>query len=140
MFFRLLALAVFVVLSPVGDAINGYLKAPEGSCSALAVLSADRMAFLCSDGLAVARITSRAVPSVTHPACATEALRGMQAFLALKYSLYAARDIRTYSFHREGAKFYAGMLIDLETVEMKYRATMPALLDVDVKDWCPAAA
>lgn len=135
---RLLALLVFVVVSPVGDAINGYLKAPEGSCSALGVLSPHRMAFLCGNGqLMVAQITRMDLPDPYHPACLNEALRGIQALAALKWSLYIADDIRTYSTHWEGDLLYAGVLIDLESVESAYLDHMSILNHArPTGDWC----
>jgi hypothetical protein len=133
----LFALLVFVVVSPVSDAVNGYMKAPDGSCSALAVLRPNRMAFLCSDGIAVAQVTSLDLPDPFHPSCLKEALLGIQAMATLKLWLYASGDIRTFSFYRDEGAFHAGVLVDLEPVDSIYLRHMEATtLNRTRGDWC----
>jgi hypothetical protein len=133
----LLAFLVFVVVSPAGDAINGYLKYPEGSCSTLAVLSPSRMAFLCKDGIAIAQVTAIDLPDLFHPSCLKEALLGIQAMATLKLSLYAADEIRTTGFYRDTGTFRAGVLVDLEGVEtIFYRKMEATTLNRTRGDWC----
>lgn len=138
MFVRLLALAVFVVVSPVGDAINGYFKAPEGSCTLLAVLGTHRMAFLCADRqMMIAEVTQMDLPDPYHPACLKAALRGIQALATLKWALYTAGDIRTHASHWEGDRLYANVLIDLQPIEDSYLRNMPILgYARPAGDWC----
>jgi hypothetical protein len=137
MFDKLLALLVFLFVSPVGDAINGYVKAPEGSCSALAVLRPNRMAFLCTDGFAIAQVTSLDLPDPYHPACLKEALLGIQAMATLKFWLYFSGDIRTFSFYRDEGVFRAGVLVDLQPVDGIYLSHMDATTRNRSRgDWC----
>lgn len=137
MFRAIMALLLFVVVSPVGDAINGFLKAPEGSCSALAVLRPNRMAFLCSDGIAVAQVTSLDLPDLYHPSCIKEVLLGIQAMATLRLSLCTSGDIRTFSFYRDEGVFRAGVLVDFEPVDSIYLRHMEATtLNRTRGDWC----
>ncbi len=137
MFRTIIGFLVFLVISPVGDAINGFFKAPDGSCSALAVLRPNRMAFLCSDGIAVAHVTSLDLPDPYHPSCIKEALLGIQAMATLKLSLYTSGDRRTFSFYRDEGVFHAGVLIDSEPVESIYLDHMKATtLNQTPGDWC----
>ena len=137
MFRTIIGLLLFLVVSPVGDAINGFVKAPEDSCSALAVLRPNRMAFLCADGIAVAQVTSLDLPDPFHPSCVKEVLLGIQAIATLKLSLYMSGDVRTFSFYRDEGVFHAGVLVDSEPVDSIYLDHMEATtLNRTRGDWC----
>jgi hypothetical protein len=138
MFYKILALVVFIVVSPVSDAINGYFKYPEGSCSALAVLSPSRMAFLCADHkIIVGQVTALDLPDPYHPACAKEFLLGLQAMATLKFGLFAAQDIRTTYGYRENGIVKVGALADHEGIESIYLSRMQATTRNRTRgDWC----
>ncbi len=133
----IIGLLVFLFVSPVGDAINGFIKAPKDSCSALAVLGPNRMAFLCDDGIAVARVTALDLPNPFHPSCVKEVLLGLQAIATLKLSLYLSGEILTFSFYRDEGVFHAGVLVDSEPITSIYLDHMDATTRNRTRgDWC----
>jgi hypothetical protein len=135
---KIVMLLAFVAFSPIGDALNGHIKHPEGSCWPVAVISGERMAFICAGGaLMVATITHMDVPKLTRAGCVNEALQGFRAMMELKWILYTAGDIRTIGWHWEGDRLYAGILIDLQPVDGLLGTRMPALFDARTSGkWC----
>ncbi len=140
MLYKALAFLLFAALSPIGDAVNGYIKHPEGSCWPVAVISSHRMAFICRGGVVmVATVSEYETPRFARAACINEALNGLRAMMELKWVLYTAGDIRTTGSYRVGNRLYANILIDLDTVEQKLSTRMPSLADpAEQSNWCQA--
>jgi hypothetical protein len=134
---KLLAFLAFLVFSPVGDAINGYLKREEGNCWAAAVLSSDRMMFKCKNSIAVATITYMDMPQIVRAECAWEAMQGIRAMMTLKYILYTGSEIRPVSFPRENDGLHVQFLVDDEIIDGLLGTYMPPLFDgAQAGKWC----
>jgi hypothetical protein len=139
MFKTLLAILVFIVVSPIGDALNGFAKAEKGSCWPAAVLSSERMAFICPKGVIVGTVFGYTAPHIKKAGCVSEFLNGIRAQFELKWLLFKARNISMDTVGRLEGRLFLRVSIDGGSLANELKARMPVMFEPpDPNPWCKA--
>lgn len=84
-------LAVTVILPPIGDRINGFVKEVDG-CRILRVVDGDTIKIQCSNGTFSARILAYDTPEL-NARCPSELLNAIAATQYLRWQLWTAKKI-----------------------------------------------
>lgn len=103
--------ALLVLVPPLADAVNGFLK-PHDGCRVVGIVDGDTVRLLCGDGegLVPGRIVGLDTPELSPPRCLSELTKGMAATWYLRWRLWGAGRIGAAA---QGRDRYGRVLVSL---------------------------